>query len=219
MKKTITGVVALLAGAFVAYSQGTVQMANYGTGHAYLYVTFKPASGSPVDIGGAASPNTGTPSGDVANGNDWTVAMFGAAGSGDASSTLTECVNTGTGGGFAQTTLANGANDGVAGTWYTSLLAGVPGTTGGGQPATIQMIVWYNDGGTITSYKNSPAYGESATANVTTGGVISGAPPATAPVLPVSTLGPIVVTSPEPSTIALGVMGASAFLLRLRRKI
>jgi hypothetical protein len=217
MKKTITGVVALLAGAFVAHSQGTVSMANYLALSTYIYVE----NASLTKLGGSSSATTGNPATDAGNGADWSVAMYGNAGSGDAPGTLTEC--TVAGGGFAVATLAGGAaaGDATPGTWYSGLVAQVPNTTGANQAATLQLYAWYNDGGTL-SYSQAQAAGDptgtSAVANLadTGGNNLSGGPSITAPNMPAG-LGNVVMT-PEPSTVALGVMGASAFLLRLRRK-
>jgi len=215
MKKTLTGVVALLAGAVVAHSQGTVSFLSYGNNsHGnYVYVTF-----NGTKIGGAAGTPQSTASADVANGNDWSVALLGNVGSGDAANTLTEGTLNGTTS-PAVVTMANGNNDGVAGTWYSSAAVNIPGTTGPGQAATIQLVAWWNDNGTYSSWTSSPDVGYSSTANVTsTGGSAPGSPPVTAPALPIAELGNIPIATPEPSTVALGVMGASAFLLRLRRK-
>ena len=80
MKKSITGVVALLAGAFVAHSQGTVSFGNYANLSTYIYVSL----GS-TKLGGVANAtHTGSASADVGVGSDWTVALYGNAGSGDA---------------------------------------------------------------------------------------------------------------------------------------
>jgi len=228
MKKSITGAVALLAGAFVAHSQGTVSFSSYlgGSTVGYSILTL---NGTPV--GGTSTTTTGTASGDIANGGDWTVALYANTGANDAASTLTQTIVDGSGspGTPVQSTLAGGGTaPGYVGTWFTSTIADVPGQpTVGGSPATVQLYAWYNDGGTITSYNAAVAAGVpagfSATGNVaSTGGPQTGAPPATAPGLPFGTMGNVAMTAtstiPEPSTIALGVMGASAFLLRLRKK-
>lgn len=219
MKKTITGAVALLAGAFVAHSQGTVSMANYLSLSSYVYVNLQGGG----KLGGSSGATTGTYSSDLGNGNDWSVALYGNAGAGDAASTLTEC--TVAGGGFAVATLAPGAagGDATAGTWYSDTVAQIPGTTGANQAATVQLYAWYNDGGTL-SYAQALAAGDptgqSAVATLadTGGNNLQGGPSITAPGLPAGITSFAVTPSPEPSTIALGVMGASAFLLRLRRK-
>ena len=219
MKKSITGVVALLAGAFAAHSQGTVSFANYSSLSTYIYVSLK--SGSTVTpLGGASGAATGSSSADVGLGNNWTVALYGNSGSGDAASTLVQLTTDGTT--PVTATMANGTSDGVAGTWFSTAVGEVPGTTLAGQPATVQVYAWYNDGGTATTLAAAQAKGFptgfSATGNVTTGGPNTGLPPSFPAGLP-ATLGNFAVSSvPEPSTIALGVMGASAFLLRLRKK-
>jgi hypothetical protein len=214
MKKTITGVVALLAGAFAAYSQGTVSLGNYLDLGTYIYVKY-----NGTKLGGSGgTPTTGTPTANVAAGNDWTVALYGASGLSDAASSLTEC--TVSGGGVATATFANGTSDKVAGTWYSGTAAIISGTTGAGQTATLQLYAWYNAGGTITSYSAASVRGVSALANLTsTGGPNASGPPSTPPALP-SGLGNFNVTAvtPEPSTVLLGIMGASGMFLRLRRK-
>ncbi|HEX3718378.1 MAG TPA: hypothetical protein VH595_10465 [Verrucomicrobiae bacterium] len=219
MKKTITGAVALLAGAFVAHSQGTVSMANYLSLSTYIYVSLQGGA----NLGGHTGAATGSYQSDLANGNNWSVALYGNAGAGDAASTLTEC--TVAGGGFAVATLAPGAagGDASAGTWYSSTIAQVPGTTGANQAATLQLYAWYNDGGTL-SYAQAFAAGDPtgtsalATLADTGGNNLAGGPSITPPGLPSGLTSFTVAPTPEPSTIALGVMGASAFLLRLRRK-
>ncbi len=230
MKKSLTGMVALLAGAFVAHSQGTVSFGNYLTS-SYVYVSLKSGS-TTTAIGGATGGPGPTPAADVGNGNEWTVALYGAAGTGDAASTLLPLDQEN--GSPVTATLAGGAGaatpDTVAGTWSSTEYGVVPGTTGNGS-ATVQVYAWYNDGGTITSYSAAKTAGVptgfSATANVSGslgGPNPSGGAPLFPAALPGAALGNFslsggsVVTTPEPSTIALGVMGASAFLLRLRRK-
>jgi hypothetical protein len=227
MKKSLTGAVALLAGAFMAHSQGTVSFVNYGSGNAYLYVSLKSGSLT-TPIGGATGGGGTSATADVGDGNQWTVSLLGAAGAGDAASALSpllqEPVLPATVGLPVTATLAGGAsaNDPIAGTWYTTEYGVVPGGTTGGA-ATVQVAAWYNAGGTITSYAQALTVagtptGLSATANVTSlGGPEPTGPAATAAALP--NVGNFNVTGvPEPSTIALGVMGASAFLLRLRKK-
>jgi hypothetical protein len=217
MKRTIT-MLALLAGAYAVHAQGTVSFANYGTS-TYLYVSYRPATGSPQALGGSTTgptPTAGNYAALTGNGLDWTVALYGAAGSGDAMSTLSPLPG-------ATATFANGVNDGTAGTWASSAVINVPGTTGAGSTATVQLYAWYNEGGLITSYAAAVAAGVpsgySGLANVTLGGVEPSGPPATAAALPVAQLGNFTVQAiPEPSTIALGVIGASTFLMRLRRK-
>jgi hypothetical protein len=117
--------------------------------------------------------------------------------------------------------LADGTSDETAGTWYSGVPGIVPGTTGPGSSATVQIYAWYNAGGTITSYSQAARAGL-PTAFSLTGNVPSlggGLPPLPAGNIP-SGMGNInfVFPFPEPNTMALGVMGASVFLLRLRKK-
>jgi hypothetical protein len=215
MKKTITGMVALLAGAFVAHSQGTVSLGNYFSlpSSSYIYVSY-----NGTKIGGTSGQPAGTASANVTKGADWTVALYGNLGAGDTAASLTEC--TVTGGAFATATLADGSTDTKKGTWYSGTVANIPNTTGAGQAATLQLYAWYNNGGTITSYGAATVRGQSALANLAaTGGVQASGPPVTPPNLPaLGNINIAGVVTPEPSTIALGIMGASGMLLRLRRK-
>ncbi len=213
MKKSITGVVALLAGAFVAHSQGTVSLANAYALSSYIYVSL----GS-TKLGGTSTLTTGTPASDVGNGSDWTVALWG--GPLGSSSAQMEA-----NGNLATATLETG--NAPAGTWLTGVSGAIPGVPDVGTlNATVQLAAWYNNGGTVNTYAAALLAGDpvglSAVQNASTGGPSTSGPPTTAPNLP-SGLGNIVLSSgttvtPEPSTIALGVMGASAFLLRLRKK-
>jgi len=214
MKKSITGVVALLAGAFVAHSQGTVEFGNYANTAPYTYVSLLSAGGTKTLLGGSAA-NTGNPSADTGSGADWTVALYGAAGSGTPAQ-----LDTAGGTPVTATLEVNDASDTVPGTWFSSAIGVVPGTTGAGAAATIQVYAWYNNGGTITSYSAAQAAnvptGFSATVSAVTGG--PGSPPATPSSYAFPNFSVTGSAVPEPSTIALGVMGASAFLMRLRKK-
>jgi hypothetical protein len=232
MKKSLTGVVALLAGAFVAHSQttGTVAFANYGSGggaSSYIYVSLGSTKlGSTTPVTTPIPPTAGNFAQETGNGDDWTVALFGAAGSGDAASSLLP-LNTPGGTPLTANLADGGQSDDTPGTWYSGASGAVPGTFNG-QAATVQVYAWYNEGGTVTTYAAAKAAGLptgfSAPANVTSlGGAFQGgtAPPGFPANLPTG-LGNITLTGgsvlPEPSTVALGVMGASAFLLRLRKK-
>jgi hypothetical protein len=222
MKKSLTGAVALLAGAFVAHSQGTVSMANYLALSTYLTVSL----GSTL-LGGSSSATTGNPSSDTGNGNDWTVALYGGNGANLAPSALSELMTVTTpqnpvsGPAQVQLEVADG-NDATAGTWATTLGAIVPGVANNTSPVTLQLYAWYNDNGKYTSYSAALAAGVpagfSATAQSTTGAPPAGGGPASQSTALPESLGNISLTVPEPSTIALGVMGASAFLMRLRKK-
>jgi hypothetical protein len=219
MKKSITSAVVLLAGAYGAWSQGTVSMGNYLDLSPPIYASYG-YPGFSVRLGGTSGNATGNPLADVGKGNDFTVALYGNVGVNDAASTLTEC--TVAGGGFATATFADGVSDKVAGTWATSIIAQIPGTTTAGQTATLQLYLWYNDGGTITSYRAAAVIGQSALANLpSTGGINpAGGPPILPPSLPgfgnfgIERLS--LPPGPEPSTLVLGIVGGCGILLRQR---
>jgi len=208
----------LLAGAYVAHSQGSVKFGNYGAS-TYIYVSYKPATGSATPIGGAntgpapTAANYGT-AGVIADGNDWSVALYGAVGANLSAVSLGPLSTSSAAPVVA--TFANGVSDRVAGTWTSSLNAAFSGAPNG-TVATIEIVAWYSGTGDTFAQAQTAGlpWGESATANVTLG-----APPGTPAILPATALGNFNVSSsvPEPSTIALGVIGASAFLMRLRRK-
>ena len=224
MKKTATGVVVLLAGAFMAYSQGTVAIGNYGALYPYIYVSF-----ASVRLGGSAAgppPTTANFATETSNGNDWTVALYGNTGANDPPSDLVP-LKTADGQAvvatFAtgQTDPASVPFDAIPGTWYSTAIGVIPGTTFAG-PATVQLYAWYNDGGLINSYGAALAFGVpagfSATANVYSGGPEVSGPPE--PPTNITSIGSfeLVAGVPEPGTIALGVLGASVILLRLGPK-
>jgi len=213
MKKTLTSTLALLAGAVAVHAQGSVSFANYLTG-SYLYVSYKASpSATPVNIGGVPgtypTPTMNNWAAEVGNGVAWTVQLWGAAG---ASATLTEA------NALETASLAQGGvNDNLAGTWVSTAVASIAGVANGGA-ATLELVAWYNAGGAITDFATAQAdYVPTGTSATITANL--GAPPAPPTALPVTALGNFsVMAVPEPSTIALGVIGASAFLVRLRRK-
>jgi hypothetical protein len=234
MKKPMTGFVALLAGAFTGYSQGTVSFANYLALPSYIYVSLVNDRLSPpyyptVLLGGSSTVTTGNVVTDAANGFDWTVELYGNVGANDPAGSLVPAIVDGTSANpIAMTTLLeSGRTDTVPGTWFSTAIADIPGTTYANQAATVQIYAWYNDGGRVTSYAAALAdgypVGFSATANILTGGPRLSAPPLPPANLPI--FGPgipgygVEITSvPEPGTIALALIGAATFLPRLRRK-
>jgi hypothetical protein len=193
MKVSITGVVALLAGAFAVHSQGTVSFANYLIHSPYIYVSL-----GTTKIGGPLSP---VPGNDVNNGWDWTVALYGNA----AGKTPLVQLYDANGNPVTANLEVGDEIDQTPGTWISTAVADVPGTTGAGQAATVQVYAWYNDGGTLTSYAAAVAAdaptGFSGVGTVITGGTEpNGGPvaPALLPALGNITLGIVV---PEPSVI------------------
>jgi hypothetical protein len=208
MRRSFTGILALLAGAYAVHAQGTVSFANYLVLATYIYVGF---AGPSSLLGGAASgpqPTLYNYRAEISNGYDWTVQLYGAVGENLPSSSLSPLAG-------ATAHFATGAPiDSTAGTWFSTFFYEFPDAPNG-TVATVQLYAWYNDGGTITSvaqaFADGVPVGSSSTGNVTLG-----APPVAPAILP--ELGNFNMFIPEPSTLELGVMGASAFLMRLRRK-
>jgi hypothetical protein len=188
-----------------------------------------------VPLGGSATGSGPTAYG---NGNAYTIALYASTGSSvavaltsaDEVASSTFYNSGGTGAGDVIESPANGGGAGYAGAWSLNFgnntLTVLPGTaTGNAGSAQVELAAWYSGGG-ATSYSAAVAAGDpvgnSAIGILTGLGGSNGAssPPSTAP-----NLGGLGITSfslatpiPEPSTIVLGVMGASTFLMRLRRK-
>lgn len=240
MKKTLT-ITALLIGAVSGYSQGQMNFTGYNSGNPGSYQIFNvntinADNNTTVTYGGytvseeqgntsAASgpsskenPKGSTVySGTALAGTGFSAQLLAAAGTGDPLSELSPL--TGTGGGntgilnFYTATAAAGF---ITGSSTTS----IPGTSTGAPGATIAIAAWNNEGGTVTSLAMAESLGDpwgiSALANITT--TFTPTTPAalsTASDLNLSfCLGNEI---PEPSTIALGVMGASALLFRRRK--
>jgi len=182
-----------------------------------------------VPIGGAATGSGPTAYG---NGNAFTLAIYAAPGVGNAAGVAAaEAGNTpvftslfeSTGG----TGVGNAGTQGsdLAGAWSknygvatTTTLAGYTG------PATFQLAAWYSGGGMtllLAEAANGIPYGLSAEGSVAE---LAGlGTPASTPVSlgaaspAITSFSLIENTTPEPSTIALGVLGASALLFRRRK--
>jgi len=155
----------LLAGAAIVHAQGQVSFANYFSSGNYVTVEYNGHA-----VGGSAA-NTGTAA-DTADGADWSVQLYGAAGSGVAVTALTPAVLSGTTSTAVTATLA-GVGAPYLGQWNSGAIGDITGTVAGG-PATVAVAAWYNNNGTISSITAAQAAGFangfSATGNVTTGG-------------------------------------------------
>jgi hypothetical protein len=197
-----------------------------------------PAAGTTVyggvPLGGAATGSGPTAYG---NGNSYTIALYASTSSSvavqlttqDEVASSTFYNSGGTGAANVIETPANGGGAGFAGAWSLNFgnntLTVLPGTSSGSAgSAQVQLAAWYSGGG-VTSYAAAVAAGDPAGSSEIgilngLGGANPSSPPSTAPNL--SGLGitsfSLATTTPEPSTVALGIMGASAFLMRLRRK-
>lgn len=102
---------------------------------------------------------------------------------------------------------------GAGAAYLVSKVVTIPGVPGG-SPATLQIRAWETAAGSYEAASTSTtfAFGESADFTVTLA-----APPNTPADLPASVQGFTLRVVPEPSTIALGVLGAAALLLRRRK--
>jgi len=239
MKKTLLiGLFSVMA--LGAYAQGTISF-NDRQGDATFHIYSPQASGvaqngstaTDVPAGsfvfgsgsvliGGSSGASGLPV-NYGFGNNFTAQLYAAPGTGDAVSSLlpvTQYVAL-----FRQTPQAV-----LAGTFITPNLAtdpGIPNTDGQtGQTvgtATVAVAAWYNAGGTITSLAEAQAdnvpWGESLPVNLTALGGVTGTPvpnPAE-DLIGIQSFSMVPGTIPEPSTIALCVLGACAFLARRKK--
>jgi hypothetical protein len=237
MKKTLM-VVSMLAGAAGAFAQGSLNWQDGQTGYDISILSpnsttmpvaeetgntqFDLPAGSTTYIGGwigntGASPGAGvgtTPASGYLGINYQNPAGFTMGLYVDTTkAALTADIMSGNP--AATTTLLGGANAGL----YAQ---GTPTYVSGLAPATavwVGLAAWYSGGG-ATSYASAiaghtvEAYVESTTTVALGGG--SSAPASVVGLgLTSFSLGSVV---PEPSTIALGVIGASTFLMRIRRK-
>jgi hypothetical protein len=173
--------------------------------------------GTTVYTGGAIG-NTltsgATPAGlyNYNNGSDYTVQLWAAPGENAAASLLQPVTQ------YTTTISTSSTKGGLFKNINVIGDPGIPGTSGG--MATIALVAWYN-GGTGLTYAAALAAGDpvgtSPLDNLgSLGGV--GGPPAgtTADLLGLESFS-LALPVPEPSTIALGVIGASTLLFRRRK--
>jgi hypothetical protein len=237
MKKTLLTSLLSLAAAG-AFAQGTVIFNGRSVGTIVTHI-YSPQLSGPAVSGNAANDTpaggavysgqllgglgTGaTSSSDYSNGNLWTVQLYAAPGTGDSASSLLPVSQ------YVTTMRTTGtASAGFFNPVSPAVDNGIPNTPANAPSATLALAAWYNGGGTITSLAQAIAAGvpegESPTFNINQLGeaASAGPPPTTAQAAPFLTglqsfsLNPS--ATPEPSTIALGVMGISAFLIRRRK--
>jgi hypothetical protein len=240
MKKTLAAFT-LLAGTTCLYSQGQVTIADYSGPFAVQIMNVQ--SSAPINATAYFSSyngytsgveyygNTSNPNGNMGTtvydptsgigGSGFDVQMLAAPGSGDALSTLS-------------------AMGPITQQWYAASPGGNPATgfssfykatngvgsvltvpnTGANGPITLAIAVWNNEGGTINTLLGAQQAGApwgisptTVSVPMTGGGIVI--PPFIPDTIPDFSIGAALV--PEPSTIALGVIGASALLLRRRK--
>jgi hypothetical protein len=234
MKKTLTAMT-LLAGAVSVYSQGVVSMQNYTGGFLGVQVynvqtantvtvTDGSYSGSEV-MGNSSNTYNKNPGSAVYNtatklGAGFDVALLGAAGS------ITS-------GDYAALTQAPGSlitslisptsvTPKAGGSWISTGTASVAGS---GSTFTLALAAWQNSGSqgaaTTLAAAQADGYAWGVSDMVTTTLATGINPPGTLPYgasgLTDFSLVPGASATPEPSTIALGVIGASALLFRRRK--
>lgn len=207
---------ALLAGAVSGYSQGQVQMYDYGL--SFAIQVFQPSTPATVAVSWGGNTTMEEQGNTAANDNPGTATYTGAplgagytvellAGpAGSALSALSE---------VAGSTVTTWAPNGAAGYWNTSALATIPGIT---TTAQVAIAAWDNEGGTVTSLAAAQTAGDPWGISATGTTAALGYGTVLPPTLPAGVTSFSLGSIPEPSTIALGVIGASAFLMRLRRK-
>jgi len=108
---------------------------------------------------------------------------------------------------------------GAAAGYFTSLNDVAVSGFAAGSSVSIQIRAWNNNGGSITTWASATEKGQSTIATVTLGG--AGSPPSVAPSLFAigGSAGAINFSlAPEPSTIALGVLGMAGLVFIRRRK-
>jgi hypothetical protein len=219
MKKTIAAIV-LLAGAVSGYAQGQINMNDYSD-PAFSIQIFNASQPSDVTVtygGYTGFEVQGNTVNDLNPGSTYYIGgplgfgysiclLAGAAGD-----SLAQLVP------VAGTTFSSWISAGGGGYWYAPAnLATIPGIT---TVATLAIAAWNNEGGAVTSLgvaQATPgdAWGFSALATEAVGyGTV---PPPNLPAGITSFSLASATPEPEPSTIALVVIGASAFLMRLRR--
>jgi hypothetical protein len=242
MKKTLT-IISLLAGAVGVYAQGQMSFNDYtgtgagasqefeisvyspqvaspgtqlsGNGPSNGNNTFVSASNPGNLPGGTQTGYTGTALGGFAtgsgptgygNGNNYTIGLYYAPTAGAAVNTLIPVP------GATSTFYASGGV-GNSGQFTASSTITIPGLANG-STGTFQLRAWYSGGGATTyaaAVLAGVPNGEDPAVNITLANLPN----------PPSSLNPLqsfnLTSVPEPSTIALGVMGASAFLFRRRK--
>jgi len=220
MKKLVT-TLSLLAGATFGYAQGTLNWSDYQPAAAasgsspalpaFTIEVFAPGTQTGSGNTGADLPaGTATYSGAPLSGTGYDVGLYVGATASAAQNALGSAPS-------AVDTFSSG----FAGRWDVSENL-VSATTVASGAVFVELAAWANSGpdGAATSYAQAVADGYAAG----TSGVSSGTTTLGGTLQTPGTLAGIGLQSfaiqgvPEPSTIALGVIGASTFLMRLRRK-
>lgn len=205
MKKTVLILTSLVLSSVGAFAQGQIVFNNIQTGVVRAQIFGVDAANPGLSQRG--NPANGTPAGATAYGGaalagtGFSVQVYGGTTSASESSLTPSSVildfRTGGAAGFI-----NNPN---------GVVATITGVAEGGM-ANIQLRAWDNQGGTILTYEQALIRGSSAMfVSQPLGGIL------TTPPFMAGLTGFNIAPVPEPSTIALGILGASS-LLFLRRK-
>jgi len=231
MKKIVVIAGVVLGGALGAHAQGVVWNNRYPAGNTVWHV-YSPQANNVAQQGNISTAYaTATPNGDLpagttsyngtllggtatgtgatayANGNNYSIELYGAPGSGDAASSLTPVS------GSLET--FNSSNTKLAGFFNAPATDPVVSGSAYGGTVSLQARAWYSGAGQYSTYEAALAAGvPTGVGNEVTATL--GANPTSFD--PVPTFTSFSLTSvPEPSTIALGIMGACGFLFRRRK--
>ena len=187
---------------------GNVSTTYANTAHAGEF----PPGTAVYDGGLIGGNNVGTGTYQQANGAAYEVELAGVQGTGPVGTANLIPSSTEN----FQTTLSGAGGTGNAG-WFTAEQIVIPGTSSvNADTAEMQIYAWYEGSAAqYTSYANAVAAGVPAGFSDPFSGGTS-APPNTGALLTGARSFNLTSATPEPSTIALGIMGASAFLLRRR---
>jgi len=222
MKKILLFTASLVVAAS-AFAQGTVQFNNIVTASQLRFPIYDVEPLAPTAEKHGNTP-TGLPAqsqtynGALLAGTGYTVELWGLVGSGNTSNSLTRLAGTsfrtGTAAGFINTALLPGGAPGVA---VPNAPLGLPTQSSG----TFQIRAWNNVGGTIGTWAAAlalPAVSRGASEIVSVGPLGgTGQPAATDPALVGMTSFNLHIV-PEPSAIALGVLGLGTLMFLRRRK-
>ncbi len=224
--KKILAITTLSMLAVGAFAQGTIIFNNNNAGTAVSHV-FAPQTDNPaLQLTGNRSQDSFPPGTTVYNGGflgggtsglyttgtRYTAQIWSAGGTGQPLSSLVPITQ-------YTTTMRNNGGAGFIQSFSPTGDAGLTNTSSGN--ATVQLRVWDNQAGTgspdwATAVANNAARGSSIAFDVTGLWNGTGTPGPSVNMLGLTSFN--IVAAPEPSTIALGVMGAAAFLMRRRNK-
>jgi hypothetical protein len=230
MKKTLV-TLTLLAGAACGYSQGTINWGDY-VANTFAITVFGVDPAHPTQIEQFGNSNNGN---DIPAGS--ATAILGGTGANNyggapLSGSYTIGLYLDTSPSAVQNDVFNGSPASIlVNTWEAAPFAGqwtgnqlnLNTSFAAGSTVYVELAAWATGTG-LTSYAQAAGQFLAAGYDAPSSALILGGSPPGQPPITTPTLAGIGLTDfslatqvPEPSTIALGVIGASAFLMRLRR--